>query len=62
MTSKSSENLFKIRENKAVLAEATSFKNLSLEKGHLYPQNEFHSRSPWFKGSRDRGFKESNAA
>ena len=51
-----------MREYKAVLAEASTLEKPYSETGHLYPVNELLPRPVWFKGSRDRGFREDIAA
>ena len=58
MTSKSSRNVLSMKEYKAVLAEASILEKPYSETGHLYPENELLPRPTWFKGSRDRGFRE----
>ena len=57
MTSKSSLSVLSIKENKAVLAEASSFAKPYSETVHLYQENRLLPRPVWFKGSRDRGVR-----
>tara|TARA_Y100001968_G_scaffold6580_1_gene5657 strand:- start:810 stop:998 length:189 start_codon:yes stop_codon:yes gene_type:complete len=62
MTSKSSRSVLSIKEYKAVLAEASSFKKPYSQTGHLYQENRLLPRPRWFKGSRDRGMRGDIAA
>ena len=62
MTSKSSRSVLSMEEYKAVLAEASSLEKPYSETGHLYQENRLLPRPVWFKGSRDRGFREDIAA
>ena len=47
---------------KAVLAEASSVAKPYSETGHLQQESRLLPRPVWFKGSRDRGFREDIAA
>tara|TARA_Y100001968_G_scaffold314082_1_gene339021 strand:- start:1360 stop:1548 length:189 start_codon:yes stop_codon:yes gene_type:complete len=62
MTSKSSRSVFSTEEYKSVLADASLFDKPDSERGHIYTVNELLPRPVWFKGSRDRGFREDIAA
>ena len=62
MTSKSSRSVLSMNDYKAVLAEASSLKKPYSETGHLHQENRLLPRPTWFKGSRDRGFREDIAA
>ena len=62
MTSKSTRGVLSMKDNKAVLAEASSIEKPYSETGHLYPVNELLPRPVWFKGSRDRGLRGEIAA
>ena len=62
MSSKLSRSVITMNDYKAVLAEASSIKKPYSETGHLFPDNELLPRPVWFKGSRDRGFREDIAA
>ena len=62
MTSKASRSVLSMKDNKAVLAEASSIEKPYSETGHLYTENELLPRPIWFKGSRDRGLREDIAA
>ena len=62
MTSSSLGKLLSIEEYKAVLDEASSRNEHSLETGHLHIEKECLSRAKWFKGSKDRGFRGTLAA
>ena len=62
MTSSSLGELLSIEEYKAVLDEASSRNEHSLETGHLYIEKECLSKTKWFKGSKDRGFRGNLAA
>ena len=63
MTSKSSRNVLTMKESKAVLAEASTLEEKPYsETGHLYSENQLLPRPVWFKGSRNRGFREDIAA
>ena len=57
MASSSLGYLLSIEEYKAVLDEASSRNEHSLEPGHLHIEKECLSRAKWFKGSKDRGFR-----
>ena len=62
MTSKSSRSVLSMKEYKAILTEASSFKEPYSETGHLYKENRLLPRPVWFKGSRNRGLREDIAA
>ena len=62
MTSKSSRSVLSMNDYKAVLAEASILKKPFSEAGHLFAEKELLPRPVWFKGSRDRGFREDIAA
>ena len=62
MTSSSLGNLLSIEEYKAVLDEASSENEHYLETGHLHIEKGCLSRAKWFKGSKDRGFRENLSA
>ena len=62
MTSKSSRSVLSMKDYQAVLAEASGVEKTYSETGHLYQENRLHPRPVWFKGSRDRGLREDNAA
>ena len=62
MTSKSSRNVLPMKEDKAVLPEASRVAKPYSETGHLYQENRLHPRSVWFKGSRNRGLRGNIAA
>jgi len=47
---------------KAVLAEGSSVAKPYSKTGHLHQENRLLPRPVWFKGSRDRGFREDIAA
>ena len=51
-----------MREDKAVLGEASGVAKPFSETGHLYQENRLHPRPVWFKGSRDRGLRGNLAA
>ena len=62
MTSKSSLSALSINEYKELLEETSIMNKPYSESGHLYQGNSLISRSIWFKGSRDRCFREDIAA
>ena len=62
MSSQSSQSVLSMNEYKAVLAEGSSIAKPYSETGHLYQENRLLPRPVWFKGSRDRGFRENIAA
>jgi len=62
MTSKSTRSVLSMKDYKAVLAEASSVAKPYSETGHLHQENRLLPRPIWFKGSRDRGFRENIAA
>ena len=62
MTSTSSENVLILNEYKDVLEEDSTLKKPYSEIGDLYKENKLLPRPVWFKGSRDRGFREDIAA
>ena len=51
-----------MREYKDVLSEASGVAQPYSETGHLHQGNRLLPRPVWFKGSRDRGFREDIAA
>ena len=61
-TSTSSRNVLSVNEYKDVLEEDSTLKKPYSEKGDLYKENKLLPRPVWFKGSRDRGFREDIAA
>tara|TARA_B100000965_G_scaffold250334_1_gene210505 strand:- start:175 stop:363 length:189 start_codon:yes stop_codon:yes gene_type:complete len=62
MSSQSSQSVLSMNEYKAVLAEGSSIAKSYSETGHLHQENRLLPRPVWFKGSRDRGFRENIAA
>ena len=62
MSPQSSKSVLSINDYKAVLAEGSSVAKPYSETGHLYRENRLLPRPIWFKGSRDRGFREDIAA
>ena len=62
MTSKSSRSVLSINDYKAVLAESSSVAKPYSQTGHLHQENRLLPRPVWFKGSRDRGFRDDIAA
>ena len=62
MSSQSSQSVLSMNDYKAVLAEDSSFAKPYSETGHLYQENRLLPRPVWFKGSRNRGFREDIAA
>ncbi|WP_269611905.1 hypothetical protein [Prochlorococcus marinus] len=62
MSSQSSQSVLSINDYKAVLAESSSVAKPYSETGHLHQENRLLPRPTWFKGSRDRGFREEIAA
>ena len=62
MSSQSSRSVLSMNEYKAVLAEGSSIAKPYSETGHLHQENRLLPRPVWFKGSRDRGFRENIAA
>ena len=62
MTSKSPRSVLSMKEYKAVLVEASSVAKPYSETGHLQQESRLLPRPVWFKGSRDRGFREDIAA
>ena len=57
MTSSSLGNILALEKYKAVIDEDSSSNNPYLEAGNLCITKECLSRSKWFKGSNDRGFR-----
>ena len=62
MSSQSSQSVLSMNDYKAVLAESSSVAKPYSETGHLHQENRLLPRPAWFKGSRDRGFREDIAA
>ena len=62
MSPQSSQNVHSINDNKAVLIEGSSAAKPYSETGHLNQENRLLPRPVWFKGSRERGFREEIAA
>ena len=63
MSSQSSQSVLSMSNYKDVLAESSSVAKPSYsETGHLHQENRLLPRTVWFKGSRDRGFREDIAA
>ena len=62
MAPKSSQSVLSMNDYKAVIEEASSLAKPYSETGHLFTENELLPRPVWFKGSRDRGFREDIAA
>ena len=51
-----------MNDYKTVHAEVSSIAKPYSETGHLHQENRLLPRPIWFKGSRDRGFREDIAA
>ena len=62
MSSQSSQSVLSMKEYKAILPEGSSVAKPFSEIGHLHQENRLLPRPVWFKGSRDRGFRENIAA
>ena len=62
MPTQSSQSALSMKEYKAVLAEDSSIVTPYSETGHLHQENRLRPRPRWFKGSKDRGFRENIAA
>ena len=62
MSSQSSQSVLSMNDYKAVLAESSSVAKPYSETGHLHQESRLLPRPTWFKGSRDRGFREDIAA
>ena len=62
MSSQSSQSVLSMNDYKAVLADASNIAKPYSETGHLPQENRLLTRPVWFKGSRDRGFRENIAA
>ena len=62
MSSQSSQSILSMSDYKAVLAEGSSVAKPYSKTGHLHQENRLLPRPVWFKGSRDRGFREDIAA
>ena len=62
MSPQSSQNVHSMNDYKAVLTEGSSVAKPYSETGHLNQENRLLPRPVWFKGSRDRGFREDIAA
>ena len=58
MPFKSSENVFSLKDYKAILDAEANNKRPYAETGHLHQGNNvLLTRPKWFKGSRDRGLR-----
>ena len=62
MSSQSSQSVLSMNDYKAVHTESSSVTKPYSGKGHLHQENRLLPRPVWFKGSRDRGFRENIAA
>tara|TARA_B100000579_G_scaffold168106_1_gene136828 strand:+ start:717 stop:905 length:189 start_codon:yes stop_codon:yes gene_type:complete len=62
MSSQSSQSVLSMNEYKDVLAGSSSVAKPYSETSHLHQENKLLPRPVWFKGSRDRGFREDIAA
>tara|TARA_Y100001978_G_scaffold173818_1_gene164995 strand:+ start:107 stop:295 length:189 start_codon:yes stop_codon:yes gene_type:complete len=62
MSTQFSQSVLSMNEYKAVLAEGSSIAKPYSETGHLHQDNRLRPRPRWFKGSKDRGFRENIAA
>ena len=62
MSSQSSQSILSMNDYEAVLAESSSVTKPYSGTGHLHQENRLLPRPIWFKGSRDRGFREDIAA
>ena len=58
MSSQPSQSVLSMNEYKAILAEGSSIAKPDSETDPLYQENRLLPRPAWFKGSRDRGFRE----
>ena len=62
MSYQSSQSVLSMSDYKAVLAEDSSVAKPYSETGDLHQENRLLPRPVWFKGSRNRGFREDIAA